>query len=207
MSSATSRMSITSAASASMRNWQRAGACEGTDDDGDFMDLRDPFASPPPASGKVKTHSAAKKNANLFTPSGSRFGDNSLCTNEVAGEEEGPAGSQGETVIEGGDQRKMTTWGRLPMPTRQSSAATSNRSSYTSTSRSSRLTNKAGKRKQKKESKEKRTRKISALSSSSKAAVSGARSRGDTEDAEFGLEEALLSQKLLSRLDAIAWES
>ncbi|KAF5328705.1 hypothetical protein D9619_011713 [Psilocybe cf. subviscida] len=207
MSSATSRMSVTSAAGVSMRNGQRAGAGEGTDDDGDFMDLRDPFASPPPAFGKVKTHGTVK-NSNLFAPSGPKFSEDFLSVNEVQGEEEGMT-TQKETVIDGNDRRRMTAWGRLPMPARQISAATSNRSSYTSTSKSSRATGKTStvNRKQKRESREKRTRKTSALSTLSRTAAGSAGSKGDTEDVDFGLEEALLSQRLLSRLDAIAWES
>ena len=133
------------------------------DIDGDFMDLRDPFASPPP-SKLVSVN--------------------------------------------------MNAWGRLPVPSTlplpSTTPETSNGggASLEVTNRKKAHSHHGERRKHKKE---KRARKVAvtagvlAETSSSLHGYSAPCSAGE-EDADFGVEEALLSQRLLRRLDSVSIE-
>ncbi|KAH9484913.1 hypothetical protein JR316_0001815 [Psilocybe cubensis] len=200
MSNATSRMSVTSSTGASLRNGGGHGFGEMVleDIDGDFMDLRDPFASPPPASNI----------ATVAIPS-------SLQGRKHSGKVPRGDGDVDRNVLEEADalKRKMSTWGRLPMPASTSAAGNgSSTVSGTAHKRHSfvngrpvvRVVGKPSSGHHRKHKKEKRSRKVTLPSMSS---AMGPVKVGSPEDADFGLEEALLSQRLLNRLDSGDWES
>ena len=193
-----SRMSVNSSTPSTMRG---GPGCTFSDmvmetNDGDFMDLRDPFASPPAAATLVTPTKKTLKNG-----AKAKEGDNFLVID-----------AYGPNDVEGGDgRRRMSAWGKLPMPTRPfSPAGTSTvgtKRNTNSSNRSSRSGAKAaiGHRKQKKE---KRARKTTLPSmASALGAMKGVALRIGEEDADFGIEEALLSQRLLKRLNADGWES
>ena len=168
-------------------------------DDGDFMDLRDPFASSPAAATLVAPTKTLKNGARA------KEGDNFLVID-----------AYGPDDVESGDgRRRMSAWGTLPMPTRPFSPAAANpgtsavgaKRNTNSSNRSSRSGAKAavGHRKQKKERRAKKTTLPSMASAL--GPMKGVISRVGEEDADFSIEEALLSQRLLKRLDADGWES
>jgi len=159
--------------------------------DGDFMDLRDPFASPPAAAVVVTpTKKTPKKGARA------KKGDNFLIID-----------AYGPDDMECGDgKRRMSAWGKLPMPTRPFSPAANpgakrNTNGSIHSGRSGAKVA-VGHRKQKKERRARLPSMASAL-----GAMKAVASRVGEEDADFGIEEALLSQRLLKRLDADGWES
>ncbi|KDR74972.1 hypothetical protein GALMADRAFT_248792 [Galerina marginata CBS 339.88] len=163
------------------------------DGDGDFMDLRDPFASPPPAS--------------KITTSLGNAGDNVLMIDAASGRRTEGGNVAGGGTGGAGVRRRMSTWGKLPMPARSFSPVPSAGSSTTAGSkknlnavaRAVRIVGKPSAHRKHK----KRSRKSATLPSMTTAL--GAMNM--KEDADFGIEEALLSQRLLSRLDNDGWES
>jgi hypothetical protein len=196
-----SRMSVNSNAPSTMRG---GPGCTFSDmvmesNDGDFMDLRDPFASPPAAATLVTPTKKTLKNG-----AKAKEGDNFLVID-----------AYGPNDVEGGDgRRRMSAWGKLPMPTRPFSPAANPGTSTVGTKRNTNSSNRSsrsgakaavGHRKQKKE---KRARKTTLPSmASALGAMKGVALRIGEEDADFGIEEALLSQRLLKRLNADGWES
>jgi len=164
--------------------------------DGDFMDLRDPFASPPAAATLVTPTKKTLKNG-----AKAKEGDNFLVI--------------GPNDVEGGDgRRRMSAWGKLPMPTRPFSPAANPGASTVGAKRNTNSSNRSGRSGAKvaaghrKQKKEKRARKTTLPSmASALSAMKGVALRIGEEDADFGIEEALLSQRLLKRLDADGWES
>lgn len=194
-----------------------AGAFEGgeimiTDDGsyGDFMDLRDPFASPPPGSVKSTPNRHAREGLM-----------------DVDSSEDGHRGYQGNVFVgsTGGHSRgefgrRMSAWGKFPITTKRYSnsvGGTNNRavglgyalSPVSSISRSGGVQKWGAAHpnlKPRRSRKERRMRKSSTLgvvkNTGSKVGVSENVTKvlGD-EDIDFDVEEALLAQKLLKRLN------
>ncbi|PPQ82459.1 hypothetical protein CVT25_007257 [Psilocybe cyanescens] len=206
MSSATSRMSVTSSAGASLRGGGGHGFGEMIMEhiDGDFMDLRDPFASPPPASNI----------ATVAVPATTIPSKKSSGKNRGSEREKNGAGNDGAEKVPDALKRKMNTWGKLPMPVRSFSPAPSAGSGNASSSGAKRhsfvngrpvvrVVGRPSSVHHRKHKKERRSRKATLPSM---ASAMGPLKAG-AEDADFGLEEALLSQRLLNRLDSDDWES
>ena len=164
------RMSINSAstrssAGAAASNTVAPSVGMGMDDiDGDFMDLRDPFASPPPS-------------------------------------------------------KLVSAWGRLPIPTSSTlplpgtapAPETSNGSISLEVANMKKAHSYHGERR--KHKKEKRACKVDVnagvlvdTNSSLHGYGAAAPCSAGEEDADFGVEEALLSQRLLRRLDSVSFE-
>ena len=189
----------------------------GMDDiDGDFMDLRDPFASPPPS-----------KLVSVFrggdhTGGGSDFWVSERAMSSLGG----GAGVQYDdddsvevgitrriSSISGGKRRvNMNAWGRLPIPSTLplpgTIPETSNGGDSSEVANMKKAHSHHGERR--KHKKEKRPRKVDAgvlveMNSSSLHGYSAPCSAGE-EDADFGVEEAILSQRLLRRLDSVSFE-
>ncbi|PPQ97583.1 hypothetical protein CVT26_002311 [Gymnopilus dilepis] len=195
MSSATIRMSVSGSPTMNGSARGKAGLGHGFGEmvmeagEGDFMDLTDPFAPPPPSlRNKVETGIE-------------RFWEfNSEAVQEVGNGY--PATGQASAT---GPRRRMSAWGKLPMPARPSSPALSavnGSRSETSSKRNilsgaHRTVRIVGKPSRKHKKKARRSTVLAATTTNIKA---------NAEDADFGLEEALLSQRLLSRLDADVWE-
>ncbi|KAF8971195.1 hypothetical protein BDZ97DRAFT_1346228 [Flammula alnicola] len=200
MSSATARMSVNGGAGGSTRGGlgSRFGETVMEDSDGDFMDLRDPFASPPPATSKLL--GGMMKNRKSGTGA-AKEGDNFLVIDSY----------EPEDVDGRGRRMMMSAWGKFPMPVRSlSPIPSSGAPSTASVKRNSKGTTRTegkpatGHRKHKKE---KRTKKstLPSMANALSSAKAGTLRAGD-EDADFGLEEALLSQRLLRSLDSDHWE-
>jgi len=176
------------------------GAMIMDDPDGDFMDLRDPFAPPPPATSHVRRS----------TSEGNAKGDNFLSvdsSDDGHGQEDvfGSAGSNLLSGSVGSIGRKMSAWGRLPIPAR---SAPSQAEPTTVAIPSRKRLNSSSARastKARKHRKEKRTRKTT-LTSLGGVKVSAAASKTLDEDGDYNFEEALLTQRLLRRLDSDGWE-
>ncbi|KJA27621.1 hypothetical protein HYPSUDRAFT_74656 [Hypholoma sublateritium FD-334 SS-4] len=209
MSSATSRMSVTSSVVATQ---QREGIPQAVsaiaeDSDGDFMDLRDPFAPPPPATTALPK--AVAKRAK-----GTRQWDNFLVIDAYEPEEAEAGAGVGGGVAKGARarRRRMSAWGRLPMPARALSPVPSSGGASVATGAPKKGTKAAnrlsrGKTGVRKTKKEKRTRKATLSNvTGALASAKAAGSRSGEEDADFGIEEALLSQRLLRRLNSTEWE-
>ena len=183
---------------------------------GDFMDLSDPFASPPPTK--------LKRNLNGYVKEGLMNVD-SLDDGHGACYEDVFVGSTGGHS-RGEFGRRMSAWGKLPMPMKEYSnlaGGMSNRGvglnhalpSTTSVGRSggSQRRNAAHPMvKSRRSRKDRRTRKSSMLgvvknTTGSKVGIGGKGTKllGD-EEVNFDIEEALLAQRLLKRLDDDGWE-
>jgi len=165
------------------------------DSDGDFMDLRDPFASPPPSTSKarrsISTSGSGGQNALSADPSREQPVDEELF------------GSGGINFGGSGSGRKMNAWGRLPMPARMTSIP----STPVLASTSRRAANASGARvvgRQRSHRRERRTRKTTLTGLGGLKNPIGLRTADD--DMEIDLEEALLAQRLLRRLDSDGWE-
>ncbi|KAF8894352.1 hypothetical protein CPB84DRAFT_1294641 [Gymnopilus junonius] len=195
MSSATIRMSVNGAPAVNGSRKSKAGLGHGFGEmvmeagEGDFMDLRDPFAPPPP-SGRNKVDGEIERLWEI--DSGLVHGPGGL---NVPGDEAGVTGPR----------RRMSSWGKLPMPARpispalsavngNVSGASTKKTIIGSAQRAARIVGKPS-RKHKKKSRR------SAMLSSANGGI-----KPGEEDEDFGLEEALLSQRLLNRLDADGWE-
>jgi len=188
------------------------------DFDGDFMDLRDPFASPPPS--KV---TSVFRGGDYAAGGGGDFWISERAMSSLGG---GAAGYDDDDDVEvgvgrrissvsGGKRRvNMNAWGRLPMPSILPGSAPETSSSSVSSlvaSRKKAHSHRGDRRKYK----EKRDRKAAAADSDvlgethsslhGYTAPSSAYNAGE-EDADFDVEEALLSQRLLRRLDSIEWD-
>jgi hypothetical protein len=149
------------------------------DDDGDFMDLRDPFASP--RAGKVRRIPSS----GMAGFDSSEDGHGEPCKDVL--------------VTTGGIRRKMNAWGRLPIsPKGYSSSNTvpgqSEATTYSPTSAESKAYFRIGDvplhAKSKEHRKERRARR---MQRSPKLPV--------LADVDVDVEEALLTQRLLKRLD------
>lgn len=210
MSSATSRMRVTSSVVATPQRGsipQVVNAMIAEDSDGDFMDLRDPFAPPPLATTALPK--AAAKSAK-----GTRQWDNFLVIDAYEPEGVETAAGAGGGAAKGARtrRRRMSAWGRLPMPARTLSPVPSSGAASVATGvpkKATKATNRLsrGKGGVRKTRKENRTRKAT-LSNVTGAltAAKAAGARSGEEDADFGIEEALLSQRLLRRLNSTEWE-
>ena len=184
----------------------------GMDDiDGDFMDLRDPFAPPPPSK------LVSPLRGGDHTGGGSDFwvsGDGGAAVAEYDDDDSVEVGiTRRMSSITGGKRRaNMNAWGRLPMPSTLPLPESAPEASSGSVSL---LVAKAhshhGERRKYK--KDKRARKVAAAAgngvlverNSSLHGYNLAYNAGE-EDADFGFEEALLSQRLLRRLDSVEWD-
>ncbi len=183
---------------------------------GDFMDLRDPFASPPPT--KVKRNPNGHVREGLMNVDSFDDGHGACYEDVFVGSTGGH--SRGEFG------RRMSAWGKLPMPMKEysnSAGGMSNRGvglnhalpSTTSAGRSGGAQRRNAAHpmvKSRRSRKERRTRKSSMLgvvknTTGSKVGISGKGTKvlGD-EEVNFDIEEALLAQKLLKRLDDDWWE-
>jgi len=154
---------------------------------GDFMDLCDPFASPPMPVSTIPIAPVVKKKPSKHGSVTREVGDNSWVDSSIL-----------EGIEELGT-KKMSAWGKLPMPVRSYSpnlGTSSKRHSGNGRVAVVRVVGKPSRR----HKKDRRSRKSTLPGSSTKP-------QSLAEDADFGLEEALLSQRLLSRLDAHGWES
>ena len=195
----------------------------GTDDiEGDFMDLRDPFAPQPPS-----------KLASVFRGGDQTGGGSDFWVSERAVSSLGVGAGVAEyddddsvevgitnriSSISGGKRRaNMNAWGRLPMPSNlpvPSSAPEASSGSVTSlvANRKKAHSHHGERRKYK----EMRARKVTAGAGTGGSGVLGETSfslhgynsayNAGEEDADFDIEEALLSQRLLRRLDSVEWD-
>ena len=180
------------------------------DTDGDFMDLRDPFAPPPPS-----------KLVSLLRGGDHIGGGSDFCVSgdggvEVAEYDDDDSVEVGRmSSITGGKRRaNMNAWGRVPM---RSTLPLPGSAPEASSGSVSLLAAKPhchhGERRKYK--KDKRARKSAAATAagngvlverdSSLHGYNSAYNAGE-EDADFGFEEALLSQRLLRRLDSVEWD-
>lgn len=196
------------------------------DGDGDFMDLRDPFASPPPF-----------KLANVFR-GGDHTGNGDFWVSERAMSSLGggvATGYDDDDDAEVGIMRSMSSvgkrrvnmnaWGRLPMPSTSALPG-----SEPGTSGSTCVASLVASRKKAhshhgegRKHREKRARNTTAsdvvgscvlgetnasssLHGYTSAPLGSSAVYQAGEDADFDVEEALLSQRLLRRLDAVEWD-
>ncbi|KAF8800236.1 hypothetical protein BYT27DRAFT_7217155 [Phlegmacium glaucopus] len=219
------RMSINSAstrgsAGAAAGNAVVSSMGMGMDDfDGDFMDLRDPFASPPPS-----------KLANVFRGGDHTGGGGDFWVSERTMPSLGGAMGYDDdddvevgftrriSSVSGGKRRvNMNAWGRLPMPSPtllllDSAPGTSSASVSSSVGSRKKAHSHHGERRK---HKEKRARKAAAADNSvlgeTHPPLHGYTAPPSVynaceEDADFDVEEALLSQRLLRRLDSVEWD-
>ena len=221
------RMSINSASTRGSANTAShtvapsVGMGMGIDDiDGDFMDLRDPFASPPPS-----------KLINVCRGGDHTGGGNSdfwLSERAMSSLGGGGAGvveydDDDDSVevgitrrisgISGGKRRvNMNAWGRLPMPSTLPLPGSAPEAEGSSGSVSLLVANRKKAHShhgERRKHKEKRARKVAAAAAAGDVLVERNSSLGcnaGEEDADFGVEEALLSQRLLKRLDSVEWD-
>jgi hypothetical protein len=187
------------------------------DIDSDFMDLRDPFAPPPPSKlvGMFRGGDHTGEGASDFWVSEramSSLGGGARMT-EYDDDDDDDSVEVGITRrISGGKRRaNMNAWGRLPMPCSlplPGSAPEASRDCASSVfANRKKAHSHHGERRKHKEI---RARKVAAAgvlveTNSASDGYSSAYNAGE-EDADFGIEEALLSQRLLRRLDSIEWE-
>ena len=195
----------------------------GMDDiDGDFMNLRDPFASPPP-SKLVGVFRGGDHTAGV----GSDFWVSERAMSSLGGGAGVAKYDDDDSVevgitrrlssINGGKRRlNMNAWGRLPIPSATlplpgtvPEASNGGDSSVVASNIKKAHSHHGERRKHKKE---RRARKVAATpgvlvveANSSLHGYSAPCSAGE-EDADFGVEEALLSQRLLRRLDSVEWD-
>ena len=187
--------------------------------DGDFMDLRDPFASPPPC-----------KLVSVFrggdhTGGGSDFWVSERAMSSLGGGLGVAKYDDDDSVevgitrrissISGGKRRvNMNAWGRLPIPSTLALPGTAPETSNGGDSSvvGSNMKKAHSHHGERRKHKEKRARKVAATAgvlvvetNSSLHGYSAPCSAGE-EDADFGVEEALLSQRLLRRLDSVDWD-
>lgn len=215
------RMSINSASTRSTAsNTVASGVAMGmkmNDIDGDFMDLRDPFASPPPFKlvsvfrGGDHTEGGGSDiwvSERAMSSLGGGAG--------VAKYDDDDSVEVGITrrisSISGGKRRvNMNAWGRLPTPSIPGAAPeTSNGGVASDVANRKKAHSHHGDRRKHKN--EKRARKVAVTAAgvlvetnSSLHGYSAPCSAGE-EDADFDVEEALLSQRLLRRLDSVSFE-
>ena len=220
------RMSINSASTRSSAGAAGGNAAAskmgmGMDDiDGDFMDLRDPFASPPPS----KLGSVFRGGDHTGGGVGDFWGSERAMSSLGGGSGAGAAGYDDDDSVEVGITRRISTtsggkrrvnmnaWGRLPIPSTLpgSAPATSSTSVASLVASRKKVHSQHGERRKQKE---KRARKIAAPpgnvvlveTNSSLHGYSAPYSAGE-EDVDFDVEEALLSQRLLRRLDSVEWD-
>lgn len=223
------RMSINSAstrssAGATASNTVASSVGMGMDDiDGDFMDLRDPFASPPPF--KLVSVFRGGDHTGGGGGGGSDFWVSERAMSSLGGGA-GVANYDDDDSVEVGITRRissisggkrrvnMNAWGRLPIPSTLPLPGTAPETSNGGVSSEIANRKKAhshhGERR--KHKKEKRARKAAVTAAGvlvetnpSLHGYSAPCSAGE-EDADFGVEEALLSQRLLRRLDSVSFE-
>jgi hypothetical protein len=190
----------------------------GIDDiDGDFMDLRDPFAPPPPS----KLISVCR--GGDHTGGGnSDFWVSERAMSSLGGGGAGVAEYDDDddsvevgitrriSGISGGKRRvNMNAWGRLPMPSTlplpgfaPEAEGSSGSVSLLVADRKKAHSHHGERRKHK----EKRARKVAAGGDVLVETNSSFSCNAGEEDADFGVEEALLSQRLLKRLDSVEWD-
>lgn len=213
MSSATSRMSVNSTVSGfKAGNGNAFGEMVMDDTYGDFMDLRDPFASPPPTSTvaivpPLPSVAASQRKKKSRSKVGVILG------NEVLDAIDSGYGA-GMGQVDDATRKKINAWGKLPVPVRSFSPVPSAGSGNAPSGSkrhsfiiSGRIVGKPSSaashsRKHHHHKKERRTRKTTLPSMAGALAAS----KPGAEDADFGLEEALLSQRLLNRLVSDGWE-
>ncbi|KAF4620867.1 hypothetical protein D9613_000189 [Agrocybe pediades] len=177
------RASMHSTAAGSTKGTASVGEKITEDRYGDFMDLCDPFASPPMSASTIAISPVVRKKTSRH---GSVARDGGSKVDEAISEE-------AEEQVE----RKMSAWGRLPMPARSNSPGPSSKRP----SSGGRVAVRAVGKPSRKHKKDKRSRKSTLPGLTPKPPLNA------LEDADFGFEEAVLSQRLLSRLDAHGWES
>ena len=179
-------------------------------DDGDFMDLRDPFAPPPPS----KLVSVFRTGDHIGGGGGdfwvSERAMSSLGGGDTAGYDDEDSVEVGITRrmgnMSGGKRRmNMNAWGRLPIPSTLpvlgSAPGTSSASVSSLVAARKKAHSHHGERKK---HKEKRARLGELDSSELNVPCSGY--NACEEDADFDIEEALLAQRLLRRLDSVEWD-
>ena len=187
----------------------------GADDiSGDFMDLRDPFASPPPSSKLNSVFRGGDHGGDLWVSERavSSLGGSAGVYDDDDSVDVGI--TRGINSINRGKRRvNMSTWGRLPMP------ATSPLSGSVPGTSSASVSSLVANRKkahshhgERRKHKEKRASKASGAEGSGVLIETNSSLHGygvacsAGEDADFDVEEALLSQRLLRRLDSVEWE-
>ena len=164
-----------------------------TVDEGDFTDLRDPFACPNLKNGEALRTVSQAELSGRESRTGYREDESSFDTDGLS-----PGKVRGT---------RMSAWGKLPLPSSSGSSTTANSPMsmrYQRSMNSPGMPSKSPKRSGEKERKSKKT-KTNGVEDVQRSSCSGGVEEGYDSDGVFVCEEALIAQQLLKQLDERLW--